>query len=71
MINAVTLLLNAYLLAEGEWNLSYSIDKLIKRIDNTELLKHLNSLMESSESDAPSHAKGIADLVGLTVLGKA
>lgn len=71
VINAVTLLLNSYLLAKGELNLSYSIDKLIKRTDNPELLKHLNSLIKSSESDAPSHAEEIADLVGLTVLGKA
>jgi len=71
VINAVTLLLNAYLLAKGEWNLSYSIDKLIKRTDNPELLKHLNSLLESSESDEPTHAKEIADFVGLTVLRKA
>ena len=71
VINAVTLLLNAYLLANSELNLSYSIDKLIKRTDNAELLKHLNGLMESSESDAPTHAEEIADLVGSTVLGKA
>ena len=31
VINAVTLLINAYLLAKGELNLSYSIDKLIKK----------------------------------------
>lgn len=71
VINAVTLLLNAYLLAKGELNLSYSIDKLTKRTDNAELLKHLNSLLESSESDAATYAKEVADLVGLTVLGKA
>lgn len=71
VINAVTLLLNAYLLAKGELNLSYSIDKLIKRTDNAELLKHLKSLIESSESDAHPHAREIVDIVRLTVIGKA
>lgn len=71
VINAVTLLVNAYLLAKGELNLSYSIDKLTKRTDNAELLKLLNSLIESGENDAATYAKEIADLVGLTVLGKA
>ncbi len=70
VINAVTLLLNAYLLAKGKLNLSYSIDKLNKRTDNDELIKLLNSLLESSENDAAAYAKEIADLVGLTVLGK-
>jgi len=70
VINAVTLLINAYLLAKGELNLSYSIDKLTKRTDNAELLKLLNILLESGENDATTHAKEIAELVGLTVLGK-
>jgi len=67
VINAVTLLVNAYLLAKGELNLSYSIDKLTKRTDNTELLKLLNTLIESDEKDAATYAKEIADLVELTI----
>jgi len=70
VINSVILLLNAYLLTKGELNLSYSIDKLIKRTGNAELLKLLTSLLESGENDAATYAKEIADLVGLTVLGK-
>jgi len=70
VINAVILLLNAYLLAKGELNLSYSIDKLTKRTDNAELSKLLNSLLESGENEVATYAKEIADLVGLTVLGK-
>jgi len=71
VINAVTLLVNAYLLAKGELNLSYSIDKLTERTDNAELLKLLNCLIESDERDATTYAKEIANLVGLTVFGKA
>lgn len=70
IINAITLLINAYLLAKGRLDLSYSIDKLAKRTDNIELSKLLKDLLESHESNTVIYAKKIADLVGLTILGK-
>lgn len=70
IINAITLLINAYLLAKGRLDLSYSIDKLAKRTDNTELSKLVKDMLESHENNTVIYAKKIADLVGPTILGK-
>jgi len=71
VINAVTLLLNAYLLSKGKLNLSYSIDKLTKKIDNFELSRLLNNLLESDGNSISTYAREIAAIVRSTVLGKA
>ncbi len=67
-IAAVTSLLNAYLLASGDLKLSYSLEKLTKRIKDENLRSLLNEFIKASDTRSLEYAKKIAKVVGSKVL---
>jgi len=68
VIAAVTSLLNAYLLASGDVKLSYSLEKLTKRIKDEDLRSLLNEFLKASDAQSLEYAKRIAKVVGSKIL---
>lgn len=57
---AVTLLLNAYLLSKRDARLSYSLEKLVKRIKDENLTSLLNEFIKAKDTQSLEYAKKIA-----------
>jgi hypothetical protein len=60
VIAAVTLLLNAYLLSKKDIRLSYSLEKLVKRIKDENLTSLLNEFIKAKDAQSLEYAKKIA-----------
>jgi len=57
---AVTLLLNAYFLSKKDARLSYSLEKLVKRIKKQNLRNLLNDFVKAKDTQSLQYAKKIA-----------
>lgn len=64
LVSAVVLLLNAYMLAKGELALSYSVEKLTKRVRQKELRALASEVLASADVE---RAKRIAEIVRLEI----
>lgn len=65
---AITFLLNAYLLASNDPRLSYSLEKLTKRIKDENLRSLLNDFIKISDIQSVEYAKRIAELLRPKIL---
>lgn len=65
VVAAFTLFLNAYLLASGDLRLSYSLDKLEKRIEDKGLKNMVDEFMKSKGVERIYSVKKIAEMVRL------
>ena len=62
VISALTLILNAYLLSKGVYELSYSIDKLIKKINEEDIVSIIERTL--AETDVEKARRLVEELVG-------
>ena len=60
-VASVTLLLNAYLLSKKDVRLSYSLEKLLKRIKNEKIRNLLNEFIKAKHKQSLVYAKKIAE----------
>jgi len=65
---AVTLLLNAYLLSQKDARLSYSLEKLVKRIKDDDVRNLLNSFLKAKGTRSLEYAQKIAETLRQRVL---
>jgi hypothetical protein len=67
---AVTLILNAYLLSKKDTRLSYSLEKLVKRIKDNNVRNLLNGFLKAKEgAQSLEYAQKIAETLRQRVLG--
>lgn len=67
-IAALTFLLNAYLLASNDPRLSYSLEKLTKRIKDENLRSLLNDFIKTSDIQGVEYVKRIAEVLRPKIL---
>jgi len=65
---AVTLLLNAYLLSQKDARLSYSLEKLVKRIKDNDVRSLLNSFLKTKGTRSLEYAQKIAETLRQSML---